>query len=106
MISSIIWNTLLLMGFSSLHVTLKFKPFISLVTPAISASVYYTILLNPYNGLIALCYDFLPFPFPTLLYNPFSGFLISSKSMALLAMRLLHTLPFLSFTNVNKALKT
>lgn len=67
MISSIIWSTLLLMGFSSLHVILKFKPFISLVTPAISASVHYTILLNSYNVLIALCSNFLPFPLPTLL---------------------------------------
>lgn len=107
MISSIIWNTLLLMGFSSLHVILKFKPFISLVTPAISASVHYSILLNSYNGLIALCSNFLPFPLPTLLLlHPFSGFLISSKNMALLATRLLHVFPFLrSFTNLNKGLK-
>lgn len=72
MISSIIWNTLLLMGFSSLHMILEFKPFIFLVTPAISASVHYAILLNSYNGLIALYSNFLPFPLPTLhLLQPF-----------------------------------
>lgn len=72
MISSIIWNTLLLMGFSSLHMILEFKPFIFLVTPAISASVHYAILLNSHNGLIALYSNFLPFPLPTLhLLQPF-----------------------------------
>lgn len=84
--SSIICNTLLLMGFSSLHMILKFKTLTS-VTPASSASVHYTIF-KIHIVVPQLCVPISPlFSILKLYYIPFSGFVISSKNMRFLATR-------------------